>query len=456
MTRVVRLSLSDRSSLRIERPETPAHVAGLCLVEAGPLLRADGELDLAAIRRRLERRLCRAPELRRIIRRTPPLCGPPVWVDDPDFSIERHVSVARVEPPGDEAALLRAAELVLRRRLDRSRPLWELWFLTDLAGDRLGALFKVHHALTDGLAAVALLASLLDLEPGAPDPPPAPWTPEPPPRPPALLADAVRHRAGTLASALRHPVGLARELASVAGDVAETLRAGRGAPRTSLHALPGPARLLRALDLDLEGARSVAHAHGATVNDVLLAVVAGGLRELLLARGEPVAGREVNVSVPAALRGAGAARELGNSVGVIIVALPVGEADAGRRLDRVAAATRAAKAAQHPAYVQDMMAWLAALGLSQPFARRQRLIHSFVTNVPGPREPLYLLGARIERILPLVGLAGNVTVLFAALSYRGRLDVAVVADAVACADVDIVLAGMDRAWRALAVGGPVA
>jgi WS/DGAT/MGAT family acyltransferase len=450
MSGFARLSVADRGSLRIERPETPAHVAGLSLLEARPLLREDGELDLAAIRRRLERRLSRAPELRRLVRRPPPLCGPPLWVDDPDFSIERHVGAARVDPPGDEAGLLRTAERLLRAPLDRARPLWQLWFLTGLAGDRLGMLFEVHHAMADGLAAIALLASLVDVGEG--DPPAAPWRPEPAPAASALLADSMRRRAGALARAIRHPVRLGRELASVAGDLSETMRATASSPRTSLHALPGPARLLRAVHLDLEMARAAAHAHGATVNDVLLTIVAGGLRELLLARGERVADRELNVSVPAALRGAGAARELGNAVGVMIVAVPVGESDVRRRLERIAAGTRNAKAEQHPAYVEDMMAWLAAMGLSQPFSRHQRLVHTFVTNVPGPREPLGLLGARIESVLPLVGLAGNVTVLFAALSYRGRFDVAVVADAAACPDVDVVLAGMNRTWRALAAG----
>ena len=206
----MRLSLADRSNLRIERPETPAHIAGLCVVEARPLLRPDGELDLATIRRRLERRLVRVPELRRVVRRPPPLCGPPLWVDDPAFSIDRHVRAARVEPPGDEASLLRSAERLLRPLLDRSRPLWELWFLTGLAGDRLGVLFKVHHAVADGLAAVALVASLLDLEPDAADPPPAAWRPEPAPPPLALLADSARCRVAAAGLALGHPVRLAR------------------------------------------------------------------------------------------------------------------------------------------------------------------------------------------------------------------------------------------------------
>jgi diacylglycerol O-acyltransferase len=456
LSRLARLSLADRSNLRIERPETPAHVAGLCVVEARPLLDPSGELDLPAIRRRLDRRLTRAPELRRVVLRPPPLCGPALWVDDPGFSIERHVHAARVAPPGDEASLLETAERLLRPPLRRSQPLWELWFLTGLEGDRLGALFKIHHAVADGLAAIALIASLLDLEPGAADPPAAAWRPVPAPATLSLLADSARCRAASAASLLGHPVRLARGVASAVADTAAALRGFSAAPRTSLSALPGSARLIRVVHLDLERARATAHAHAANVNDVVLAVVAGGVRELLAGRRELVDGMELRVSVPAALRGAGTARELGNAVGVIVVSLPVSEPDAIRRLERIAAATVAAKAAQHPAYVQELMSCLAAAGLSLPLARRQRMVNLFVTNVPGPRDALYLLGARIEAVMPVTGLAGNVTLVFAALSYRGRLDVVVNADAAASPDVDVLVAGMNRAWAALTSGAQAA
>ena len=450
MSRYARLSLADRSNLRIERPETPGHVAGVCVVEAGPLLGEDGELDLGEIRRRLERRLVRAPELRRVVRRPPPLCGPALWVDDPTFSIARHVHAARVEPPGDEASLLRATEMLLRPLLDRSRPLWQLWFLTGVADGRLGVLFQVHHAVADGLAAIALLASLLDLEPDAADPPPERWSAAPAPSTRALLADSMRSRATALASTIVHPVVLVRELAVVAGDVVEAFRTSTKAPRTSLNALPGGSRRLRAVHLDLERARAVAHAHDGKVNDVLLAVVSGGLRDLLVSRGEPVDGMELRVSVPASLRRADEARELGNAAGIMVVALPVSEPDAARRLERIAAEMRLARAAQRPASVQHMTAAMAALGLAVPLARRQRMVNTFVTNVPGPRDALYLLGARIEQVLPVVVLAGNVTVTFAALSYHGRLDVVVDADAAACPDVDVLVAGMNQAWESLA------
>ena len=447
-----RLSLSDRSNLSMERPATPAHVAGLCVLDAGPLLGGDGRIDLATIRRRLERRLVRVPELRRVVHRPPPLCGPPLWVDDPDFSIDRHVLTARVAPPRDEANLLALAEVLLRPRLDRSRPLWELWLLEGLEGGRLGLLFKIHHAIADGLAAIALMASLLDAEPDAPDPPAEAWRPAPPPSARALLADTARSRAAAAAATLRRPAELGRGLGSAIADTAAMLRGFSAAPRTSLNAIPRAGRSIRAAHLDLERSRAVAHAHGARVNDVVLTVVTGGVRDLLAARGELARGMEVRVSVPVTLRRPGTARELGNEVGVIVPSLPVDEPDAIHRLEATAAATAAAKAEQHPAYVQGLMAWLAAVGLVLPFARRQRMVNFFVTNVPGPRTPLYFLGARIDEVMPIIGLAGNVTVVFGALSYCGRLDVVVDADARACPDVDVLAAGMARAWSELTAG----
>jgi len=214
-----------------------------------------------------------------------------------------------------------------------------------------------------------------------------------------------------------------------------------------LNGPPGGSRRLGAVSLDLERARAVAHAHAAKINDVLLTVVAGGVRELLIGRKEPVSGLELRVSVPANLRRSGA-RDLGNAVGAMVVGLPAGEPDAVRRLERIAAATRAAKVAQHPAYVEGSTAGLAAAGLLVPFARRQRLVNLFVTNVPGPAAALYLLGARIDRLMPIVMPAGNVTVIVAALSYRGQLDVVV--DAAGCDDLGVLVAGMERAWAALA------
>jgi diacylglycerol O-acyltransferase / wax synthase len=449
-TRNRRLSRADRSFLMMEYPGAPEHIAGLCLVQAGPLLDANGELDIDMINHRLERRLVRVPELRWMVHRPRPLCGPPLWVDDAQFSLERHVHATALAPPGDEASLLETTELLLRPVLERSCPLWQLWFLTGLEGGRLGVLFKIHHAVADGLAAVALMTSLLDVEPDAPDPTAVEWSPAPVLSSWALLADSVRGRLASVGSTLAHPARLARRVVTTVSDSKQLFSQWTAAPRTSLNAIPGPGRRIRVVRLDLERARAVAHAHGAKVNDVVLSVITGGVRELLIARGERVEGLELRASVPATLRSAETARELGNVVGAMVVALPTGEPDSIELLKRIAASTRAAKIDQHPAYAESLFAWLAAAGLLRQFAERQRMVNFFVSNVPGPQIPLYVLGARIEDVMPIIGLAGNLTLAFGALSYCGRLSVLVNADVVTCPDIDVLAAAMERTWKELA------
>jgi diacylglycerol O-acyltransferase / wax synthase len=161
-------------------------------------------------------------------------------------------------------------------------------------------------------------------------------------------------------------------------------------------------------------------------------------------------GLELRAAVPATLRSADAARELGNAAGVIVVPLPAAEPNSVRRLETIAASTRAAKAQQHPSTGQDWFGWLAALGLARRLIERQLMINFFVSNVPGPTVPPYVLGARIEDVMPVIGLGGNVTMMFGALSYCGHLSVLVNADAAACPDIDVLAAGMKRAWEGLA------
>jgi WS/DGAT/MGAT family acyltransferase len=439
-----RLSFPDRSFLRLEYQGGPEHVAGLCVVESGPLLSRNGELDLAMVRRRLESRLANVPVLRQIVHTPPPLCGPALWVDDAGFSIDRHIRSLAVAPPGDEASLLETAENILRPPLDRTHPLWELWFLTGVEGGRLGLLFKVHHAIADGLGVVALVASLFDLDPGAPDPPVVAWSPAPVPAAWGLLNDNLSVRLTTAVSVLAHPLDRMHSAGAALRDAKELFDTRNSAPRSSLNVVVGPGRRHRVIHLELEPAREVAHRHGAKVNDVLLAIVTGGIRELLVARGENVDGIELVAAIPATLRSAETARGLGNAAGGLAVRLPVGEPNATKRLQSIAVATRLAKTQQHASRVQGLMDWVAATGLSQEFVKRQRMINFIVTNVPGPPTPLYVAGARIDDVMPLVGTAGNVTLVFAALSYCGRISLVVNADAASCPDIDVLAAAMER------------
>jgi WS/DGAT/MGAT family acyltransferase len=445
-----RLSFSDRSFLRLEYQGGPEHVAGLCVVESRPLLNEDGELDLAMIGRRLETRLVNVPVLRRVVHIPAPLCGAPLWVDDPSFSIDRHIRTATVAPPGDEAALLDAAEVILSPLLDRSHPLWELWFLTGVEGGRrLGLLLKIHHAIGDGLGVLALIASLFDLEPDAPDPTAPTWSPAPVPSASQLFLDNLRVRLASAVSALAHPVARVQSIVTALSEAKELFNTRNAAPRSSLNVMVGPGRRHRVVHVDLEPAREVAHRYGAKVNDMLLAIVTGGIRELLVARGEQVDGLELVAAIPATLRSAQTARGLGNAAGGLAVRLPIGDRDSRTRLQSIAAATRLAKTEQHPSRVQGLMNWIAAVGLSRRFVERQRMINFIVTNVPGPPVPLYVIGARIDDVVPLVGTAGNVTLVFAALSYCGRINLVVNADAASCPDIDVLADGMKETYEDL-------
>jgi diacylglycerol O-acyltransferase / wax synthase len=318
-----------------------------------------------------------------------------------------------------------------------------------LQDGRLAVLFKVHHAMADGLAALAIIASLFDLEPDAADPLPAAWSPAPLAPPWALRADNLRGRLVSFGSTVAHPICLARSVASTVRESKRFYSLRNAAPQSSVHVLVGVGRRLRVVHLDLEGARAVAHEHGAKVNDVVLSVVAGGVCELLAARGEQTERVEMVASVTATLRSEQTARELGTAAGGFTVPLPTAERNPVRRLELIAASTRAAKAQQRPASVEGLMAWLTWAGLSRRFIERQRMINFIVTNIPGPPMPLFALGARIEDVMPIVGPGGNVTMVFAALSYCGRLNLLVDADATACPDVDVLADGMRRTWEEL-------
>lgn len=444
----------ERLSSTVADPSAPAYIAGVMILEAGPLLDAAGRVRMREIHDRLGRRLARLPQLKRRASFPGFLQGRPVWVDDAAFALERHVRHGVVDASGGEAEVLRAAERILRAHLDRSQPPWELWFLTGLADGRLAVVLKLHHAIADGLGAVSIMLTLCDVAPDAPDPPISPWKPAPPPSPRALLVDNLAAKATILAGvlrALRHP----RQVAALLTDIRRSITMRTQAPATSFNRpIPAPSRSqARVLHMALEPARTAAHLAGATVNDELLAIAAGGLRELLLSRGEQAPSLPLIAMVPVTLRSSAQARALGNQAGFMLVPLPVDEADDLQRLRRIAATTRQAKAEQRPAYFQVLGALsVVSAKVAPSFMARQRFMNVIATNVPGPTVPLYLLGARVLDVIPLLSglLGGNVTVCFCALSYAGHLNLTVIADSTAVPDIDFVLQGMERAWNGLA------
>jgi hypothetical protein len=226
---ITRLTAFDLMFLRLESPDWPCHYGGLAIVAGEGLLDAAGQLRLDEMRTRLDRRVAWVPQMCRRVHHPGPLRGGPLWVDDDRFDISRHVRELVVDPPGDELALLEATDRVYRRLLDRRRPLWELWFLTGLGDGRVGVLLKLHHAVADGLAAVAITGALFDREPDVPDPEPT--------RPVAAPILKRRTRVGSSIHAPRD--GFAGQRNNRLRRVADTGVAHRsGAPREALRS-PG-------------------------------------------------------------------------------------------------------------------------------------------------------------------------------------------------------------------------
>jgi diacylglycerol O-acyltransferase / wax synthase len=452
---ITRLTAFDLMFLRLESPDWPCHYGGLAIVAGEGLLDAAGQLRLDEIRTRLDRRLAGVPELRRRVHHPGPLRGGPLWVDDDRFDISRHVRELVVDPPGDELALLEATDRVYRRLLDRRRPPWELWFLTGLGDGRVGVLLKLHHAVADGLAAVAIIGALFDREPDVPDPEPTPRVPAPIPSNRALVADRLAEVFGTVrraASRVAHPLELVRSV-RFAGLVARRYLGTKPAPRTSLNRPVRSGRRIRYLRLDLAPVKQVTHAQGGTVNDVVLSLWAGGLGALLVSRGEPVAGVELVTGLAASLRPSTVhAESVDNRVGAVMLRLPVGDADPTGRLEQIVARTRSAKAEQRPVAVVGPMARLAATPLGRTYSAHQRANNLITTNVIGPDEPVYVLGARVLMILPIIELVGNIGLTLCAFSYAGELSLVVTADAAAFLDLDVLMEAMGREWQGLVAG----
>ena len=437
------------TNLALEAPDTLMHQAGFGVLEGGPLLDPDGRIRIELIRQRLGPKVEQTPELHQVLHPTGLLQGRPLWIDDPGFKIENHVDVATLAAPGGMPAALRFVEATLGELMDRSRPLWHLWFLEGYAPDRIAVVLKTHHALLDGPAMINLIAQLFDLEPN-PDPPPAiQWTPVAPPSGRALIADNFRIASGDLGRGLRrlgHPVRVARAAGATVRGAWETVRQGRGAPVTSLNRPIGSERRFAVCSVPLREVERVAHGSNVKVNDVFLDLVAGGLRSVLVSRGEPVDNMTLHASIAVSMHPAGDGTTLGNKVGTVLVPLPLGDPDPIARLRPIAAGTAVAKSKQRAVVTPAFMSVLAKSGVTRRFIRRQRMLNVLSTNLRGPAFPLYVAGARVLEIYAAPPIAGNVTVSFAALSYEGDFNISVVADAPAWPDLDVLMDGIRACW----------
>ncbi|HEV3002557.1 MAG TPA: wax ester/triacylglycerol synthase family O-acyltransferase [Solirubrobacteraceae bacterium] len=461
-----RLSALDSAFLHIERSGAHMHVASVMTFAGSPP--AYDELLTA-----LESRLHLVPRYRQRLARVPLDQGRPVWVDDPHFNLRFHVRHAGLPAPGDDAQLRRLAGRLFSQQLDRNRPLWEIWLVEGLSGDRFAIVGKTHHALVDGVSGVDITTVLFDTSPDpAPIPPPErPWAPSPPPSRTELLADALVERATdpveayrAARSLVRAPRRVAREAARGASGVGAALSAVvRPAPASPLNVPIGPHRRYTWVDGDLAELKAVKDELGGTVNDVVLTAVSLALGRWLRRHGFETEGVELRALVPVSVRADVERGALGNRVAAMYAPLPVGIGDpeaAHRRVHEAMAGLKESGQAVGAQVITQLGEFAPPTILSQAarLQARQRWFNLVVTNVPGPQFPLYVLGRRLERLYPVVPLAPRQALGVAIMSYDGRLGFGLLGDYDALTDLDDLASDLrtaiGRLARAAGVRGP--
>jgi WS/DGAT/MGAT family acyltransferase len=442
-----RLTGLDASFLHLEHDSAHMHVAGVTVFDGG----APAYEELVE---QIRLRLHLVPRYRQRLAFVPFNQGRPVWVDDPYFNLTYHVRHTALPRPGGEEQLKRLAGRVVSQPLDRTRPLWELWLVEGLTEDRFALLSKTHHALVDGISGVDIATVLFDTAP-EPMPVAAPdqeWIPRPLPSSAQLLADALLER--TIApreivrgvrAAFRGPRTVAKKATDTLIALGALAWAGlQPAPPSPFNVKIGPHRRFTWLQGDLTDFKAIKNALGGTVNDVVLAVVAGALGRYMRLHGDSTEGVVLKAMVPMSTRADVERGALGNRVTAMWAPLPVGMTDPVERLHTITSAMRGVKESGQAvgAEVLTRLSGFAPPTIMAQAARlqaRQRLFNLVVTNVPGPQFPLYLLGRELVSIYPMVPLAKNTALGIALMSYNGQLSFGLTTDYDALPDVQMLI-----------------
>ncbi|MEO8889878.1 MAG: wax ester/triacylglycerol synthase family O-acyltransferase [Jatrophihabitantaceae bacterium] len=439
-----RLRSADVSFYCREGRTTPQHVGGLAVFQT-----PDAGLDYDRLVRLLEERISLVPRYRQKLRTGPGRLASPVWIDDRAFDISYHVRRSAMPRPGTDDALLEFCARIQSRGLDRNRPLWEMYFVEGLAGDRVAIVTKTHHLMVDGFGAVDVAQVLLDASPQPRRTAGAVWMPEPEPTRTALVADAltgVLLRPAALADLVRLGVRDARS------STARMAGAARGARHTASSALRRPAdsplhvevgeqRRLAIARTSLDDYRQVRRAHGGTVHEVVLATVTGALRSWLIARGQAL---RPTAMVRALVPGSGGARD---RVSALLVDLPVGTADSLQRLAHIQLASQGHADSGRSVGADALVALggfapptLHALGARAANELTRRLFSLVISNAPGPQFPMYAAGARMTEMFPFLPLGRGQALSVAVTSYDGRVFYGINADRDATPDVALFAA----------------
>jgi len=426
-----RLSAQDNSFLFLEQPNVYMHVAATAIYEAGPLATADGGIDIAKFKRGTEAVLHLIPRYRQKLKWIP-YVKQPVWVDDPHFDLDYHIRHTALPRPGTDAQLKKLAARIMAQQLDRTKPLWEFWVVEGLSGGRFGLISKVHHCMVDGSSGVDLATVLMSLTPGYEEREAHQFVPRPEPSAGELLRDEVVRRAGMPLTAVRGFLNFRKQTEDLRAEIGKRMHAlgelagyaMSSATPTPLNGKLGPHRRFDWLAMELDEVKDVRRAYGCTVNDLVLATVAGAVRKYLHYRRVEADEVDFRVSAPVSVRRDDERGKMGNRVSSWIVRLPISEEDPEKRLESIHQVTDGLKKSQQALGVEMLMAaaeWAPAQLLSLGAQASSGPINMIVTNVPGPQVPLYMLGCRLLQMFPQVPLLDGTGLGVALFSYDGRI-----------------------------------
>jgi diacylglycerol O-acyltransferase len=456
-----RLSALDAMFLEIEAPNVHMHVAAIALFETGPLANPDGTLAFDRIRMKLEHALDVSPRFKQKLAHVP-LTGDPVWLDDPRFNVAYHVRHTSLPRPGSTRMLKRLAGRILSQKLDRSKPLWEMWVVEGVEDTKFGLIVKAHHCMVDGISGFDLFTGMLRLDTDATVEPAPKWYPRPAPTPARLLVEEIRRRASLPLSLLastpdlaRRPLALVDEAREALAGLSETITAGlEPTMSTPINLEIGPYRRFDWTRTEISAIKEVRSRLGGTLNDVVLATAAGAIGRYLRQRGSRTDDGIFRAQIPVSIRSDSERGQAGNRVVMLMADLPIDERDPCKRLHSVTETTQKLKQSRQRSGVEflEQLSDRAGSSLWQLFARFatwQRSFNVVITNVPGPQQPVYLLGARMLAIHPLVPLAFNQALGIALFSYDGVLFWGINSDWDALPDVHDLAGFIDEEFESL-------
>jgi len=428
------------------------HVGAILIFEGPPPLYVD-------LVEHVRGRLSQVPRFRQRIVVPPLEAGRPLWADDVNFNLTYHIRHTGLPEPGGEDELRQLAARVFSQQLDRSKPLWELWLVQGLERDRFAILTKTHHAMVDGISGVDIGTVLFDVERDAePMKLEDDWVPQPEPGTTELVARGIADAVAAPVALAERAVDLIRNPETTARKVVEGLE-GVGeivsafadpAPDVPLNEEIGPHRRYVWARSELDTFRRIKDSLGGTVNDVVLAVVTGAVRNWLHVRQVRTEGLELRALVPVSIRAEDERGNLGNRIALMRGPLPVYIEDPVRRLRTISdsmAGLKRSKQALGAEVISRFNDFAPPTLLAQASRINfsTRLFNLIVTNVPGPQMPLYVLGKELEDVFPVAFLPQNHCLAVAIMSYNGKIGFGLLGDYDCMEDIEVVSNGINEA-----------